>query len=129
MNEFICKSKIFIETSILFLDTLDKLKNVALERFLTTPLEEREKVEQTTNLNARLVSNESTIAKLEKELNEAIAERDTEVSLTNMIGNRVKELMYSPLRFPLSFEYHRTFDCLRHLLIMLITDDGLLSFD
>ncbi len=50
-----------------------------MERFLTTPLEEREKLEQMKSLNARLLSNETVIAKLEKELNDATAERDLEV--------------------------------------------------
>lgn len=57
-----------------------------MERFLTTPLEEREKLEQMKNLSARLSSNEAIIAKLEKELNDAIAERDAEVSLIIVIG-------------------------------------------
>lgn len=52
-----------------------------MERFLTTPFEEREKLEQMKSLNARLSSNESIISKLEKELNDAIAERDAEVRL------------------------------------------------
>ncbi len=56
------------------------LKDSAMERFLTTPLEEREKFEQMKSLSARLSSNEAVIAKLEKELNDAIAERDSEVS-------------------------------------------------
>ena len=51
-----------------------------MERFLTTPLEEREKFEQTNSLNARLSSNQAVIAKLEKELHDATAERDAEVS-------------------------------------------------
>ncbi len=51
-----------------------------MERFLTTPLEEREKVDQMKSLNTRLSSNEAIIAKLEKELNDAVAERDSEVS-------------------------------------------------
>ena len=51
-----------------------------MERFLTTPLEEREKFEQTNSLNARLSSNQAVIGKLEKELHDATAERDTEVS-------------------------------------------------
>lgn len=50
-----------------------------MERFLTTPLEEKEKFEQMKNLSARLSSNQTVIAKLEKELNDAITERDTEV--------------------------------------------------
>ncbi|CAF2818176.1 unnamed protein product [Rotaria sp. Silwood2] len=53
-----------------------------MERFLTTPLEEREKFEQMKNLNTRLSSNEAIIAKLEKELNDAIAERDADLLLT-----------------------------------------------
>lgn len=57
-----------------------------MERFLTTPLEEREKLEQMKNLSERLSSNEAIIAKLEKELNDAIAERDAEVSLIIVIG-------------------------------------------
>ena len=51
-----------------------------MERFLTTPLEEREKADQTKSLNTRLASNQSEISKLEKELADAIAERDAEVS-------------------------------------------------
>jgi hypothetical protein len=51
-----------------------------MERFLTTPLEEREKYEQIKNLSARLSSNEAVIAKLEKELNDVTAERDLDVS-------------------------------------------------
>lgn len=51
-----------------------------MERFLTTPFEEREKTEQSKSLNARLASNQSVISKLEKELADAIAERDGEVS-------------------------------------------------
>ncbi len=51
-----------------------------MERFLTTPHEEREKIEQIKSLSTRLSSNEAIIAKLEKELNDAIAERDSEVS-------------------------------------------------
>lgn len=50
-----------------------------MERFLTTPLEEREKLEQMKSLSTRLSSNETIIAKLEKELNDAVAERDSEV--------------------------------------------------
>ena len=50
-----------------------------MERFLTTPLEEREKSEQVKNLKERLSSNETIIAKLEKELNDVIAERDADV--------------------------------------------------
>lgn len=60
------------------------LRDSAMERFLTTPLEEREKVEQMKNLSTRLSSNEAIIAKLEKELNDAIAERDAEVRRKNM---------------------------------------------
>jgi len=56
------------------------LRDSAMERFLTTPLEEREKVDQMKSLNTRLSSNEAIIAKLEKELNDATAERDSEVS-------------------------------------------------
>lgn len=56
------------------------LRESAMERFLTTPLEEREKAEQTKSLNARLAANQAVIAKLEKELADAIAERDGEVS-------------------------------------------------
>ncbi len=55
------------------------LRDSAMERFLTTPLEEREKSEQIKSLSARLSSNEAIIAKLEKELNDAVAERDSEV--------------------------------------------------
>ncbi len=55
------------------------LRDSAMERFLTTPLEEREKSEQIKSLGARLSSNEAIIAKLEKELNDAVAERDSEV--------------------------------------------------
>ena len=51
-----------------------------MERFLTTPFEEREKAEQSKSLNARLSSNQSVISKLEKELADVIAERDGEVS-------------------------------------------------
>ncbi|CAF0890178.1 unnamed protein product [Didymodactylos carnosus] len=58
---------------------LKTLRESAMERFLTTPNEEREKVEELTNLNDRLISNERVIRKLEKELNDAIQERDTEV--------------------------------------------------
>jgi hypothetical protein len=56
------------------------LRDSAMERFLTTPHEEREKIEQIKSLSTRLSSNEAIIAKLEKELNDAIAERDSEVS-------------------------------------------------
>jgi hypothetical protein len=56
------------------------LRDSAMERFLTTPLEEREKFEQIKSLSTRLSSNESVIAKLEKDLNDAVAERDSEVS-------------------------------------------------
>jgi len=55
------------------------LRDSAMERFLTTPVEESEKVEQVNSLNARLSANEAIIAKLEKELNDAIADRDLEV--------------------------------------------------
>lgn len=55
------------------------LRDSAMERFLTTPVEEREKFEQMKSLSTRLASNETIIAKLEKELNDAIAERDSEV--------------------------------------------------
>ena len=55
------------------------LRDSAMERFLTTPLEEREKSEQVKSLKERLSSNETIIAKLEKELNDVIAERDSEV--------------------------------------------------
>jgi hypothetical protein len=63
------------------LGILKMLRDSAMERFLTTPFEEREKLEQMKSLNARLSSNESIISKLEKELNDAIAERDAEVRL------------------------------------------------
>ena len=53
-----------------------------MERFLTTPLEEREKADQTKSLNARLSSNQAVIGKLEKELADAVAERDAEVSFS-----------------------------------------------
>lgn len=58
------------------------LRDSAMERFLTTPLEEREKGEQMQSLNTRLTANETVIAKLEKELNDAVADRDAEVSHT-----------------------------------------------
>lgn len=61
------------------LDVLKLLRDSAMERFLTTPLEEREKGEQMKSLNTRLAANENVIAKLEKELNDAIADRDAEV--------------------------------------------------
>lgn len=61
------------------LGLLKILRDSAMERFLTTPLEEREKVEQMKSLSTRLSSNQTIIAKLEKELNDAIAERDAEV--------------------------------------------------
>ncbi|CAF2080759.1 unnamed protein product [Rotaria magnacalcarata] len=64
---------------------LKMLRDSAMERFLTTPLEEREKVDQMKNLSIRLSSNEAVIAKLEKELNDAVAERDAEVSQTLVI--------------------------------------------
>ena len=54
-----------------------------MERFLTTPFEEREKAEQSKSLNARLAANQSVISKLEKELADANAERDAEVSGTS----------------------------------------------
>ncbi|CAF1159711.1 unnamed protein product [Adineta steineri] len=60
---------------------LKMLRDSAMERFLTTPLEEREKDDQIKSLNTRLSSNETIIAKLEKELNDAIADRDAEVCL------------------------------------------------
>lgn len=62
---------------------LKMLRDSAMERFLTTPLEEREKLEQMKNLSTRLSSNEAIIAKLEKELNDAIAERDSEIKARN----------------------------------------------
>ena len=62
-----------------YLGVLKMLRDSAMERFLTTPWEEREKFEQMKSLSTRLSSNEAVIAKLEKELNDAIAERDTEV--------------------------------------------------
>jgi len=62
---------------------LKTLKESAMERFLTTPVEEREKIEQITNLNDRLISNEQIIQKLEKELNDAIQDRDTEIKAKN----------------------------------------------
>lgn len=62
------------------LDVLRRLRETAMERFLTTPFEEREKIDQIKSLNGRLVSNENEIKKLEKELAEAKAERDAEVS-------------------------------------------------
>jgi hypothetical protein len=61
------------------LGLLKMLRDSAMERFLTTPVEESEKVEQVNSLNARLSANEAVIAKLEKELNDAIADRDLEV--------------------------------------------------
>ncbi|CAF0814998.1 unnamed protein product [Rotaria sordida] len=60
---------------------LKMLRESAMERFLTTPHEEREKFEQMNNLSTRLSSNEAIIAKLEKELNDAVAERDAEVKI------------------------------------------------
>ncbi|CAF3787429.1 unnamed protein product [Rotaria magnacalcarata] len=62
---------------------LKMLRDSAMERFLTTPLEEREKVDQMKNLSIRLSSNEAVIAKLEKELNDAVAERDAEIKARN----------------------------------------------
>ena len=62
------------------LGILKILRESAMERFLTTPFEEREKAEQSKSLNARLSSNQSVISKLEKELADVIAERDGEVS-------------------------------------------------
>ena len=62
-----------------YLGILKMLRESAMERFLTTPLEEREKVEQMKSLSTRLSANEAVIIKLEKELNDAIAERDAEV--------------------------------------------------
>jgi len=75
---FIFNELLFFEK--ILLGILKMLRDSAMERFLTTPLEEREKLEQINNLSARLSSNEAVIAKLEKELNDAIAERDSEVS-------------------------------------------------
>lgn len=60
------------------------LRDSAMERFLTTPVEEREKFEQMKSLSTRLSANETVIAKLEKELNDAIAERDSEVCKENV---------------------------------------------
>ena len=62
------------------LGILSVLRESAMERFLTTPFEEREKAEQSKSLNARLAANQSVISKLEKELADANAERDAEVS-------------------------------------------------
>ncbi len=65
------------------------LRDSAMERFLTTPLEEREKLEQMKSLSTRLSSNEAVIMKLEKELNDAIAERDAEVrKLANSFNHK-----------------------------------------
>ena len=60
-----------------------------MERFLTTPLEEREKSDQIKSLNTRLSSNQAVIAKLEKELSEAVAERDTEVSTLSLLQQSI----------------------------------------
>ncbi len=76
----IFKKKKFFFFCRKYLGILKMLRDSAMERFLTTPLEEREKVDQMKSLNTRLSSNEAIIAKLEKELNDAIAERDSEVS-------------------------------------------------
>ncbi|UJR20707.1 hypothetical protein I4U23_023828 [Adineta vaga] len=62
---------------------LKMLRDSAMERFLTTPLEEREKGEQMKSLNTRLSANEAVIAKLEKELNDVIADRDAEIKARN----------------------------------------------
>jgi hypothetical protein len=84
------------------LGLLKILRDSAMERFLTTPLEEREKLEQMKNLNIRLSSNEAIIAKLEKELNDVIAERDAEVreiffSMKNSIHKSLQHISLSPL--------------------------------
>ncbi|CAF1050893.1 unnamed protein product [Didymodactylos carnosus] len=71
---------------------LKTLKENAMERFLTTPNEEREKVEEIRNLNDRLISNEGVIRKLEKELNDAIQERDTENGETGAYPHNSKTL-------------------------------------
>ncbi|CAF0877530.1 unnamed protein product [Rotaria sp. Silwood1] len=84
-NRFDAIKRILLNNNLLpqqkdIMQVLKMLRESAMERFLTTPLEEREKFEQMKNLNTRLSSNEAIIAKLEKELNDAIAERDAEVS-------------------------------------------------
>jgi len=73
---------------------LKLLRESAMERFLTTPLEEKEKFEQMKNLSARLSSNQTVIAKLEKELNDAITERDTEVKKEEKKREQKKIISY-----------------------------------
>jgi hypothetical protein len=75
----ILKKYIYIDEFDSCLGVLKMLRDSAMERFLTTPLEEREKLEQMKSLSTRLSANETIISKLEKELNDAIAERDAEV--------------------------------------------------
>jgi hypothetical protein len=78
-----------IYSFISYLGILKMLRDSAMERFLTTPLEEREKLEQMKSLSTRLSSNEAVIMKLEKELNDAIAERDAEVrKLANSFNHK-----------------------------------------
>ena len=82
-----------------FLGLLKILRDSAMERFLTTPLEEREKLEQIKSLSTRLSSNQAIIAKLEKELNDAIAERDAEVGEISSfsIHKSISHSNFSPL--------------------------------
>ncbi|XP_018959655.2 dynein regulatory complex protein 10-like isoform X2 [Cyprinus carpio] len=67
-------------------DGLCELREIVLERLLTTPAEERERREMMLEISLRHSANQELINSLEKEVAMAIKDKDTEIStLTNKV--------------------------------------------
>ncbi|KAF4113475.1 dynein regulatory complex protein 10 [Onychostoma macrolepis] len=73
-------------------DGLCELREIVLERLLTTPAEERERREMMLEVSLRHSANQELIDSLEKEVASAIKDKDTEISTLN---NKVQQLRSS----------------------------------
>ncbi|XP_052412093.1 dynein regulatory complex protein 10 [Carassius gibelio] len=73
-------------------DGLCDLREIVLERLLTTPAEERERREMMLEVSQRHSANQKLIDSLEKEVASAIKDKDTEISTLN---NKVHQLRNS----------------------------------
>ncbi|KAK2911169.1 hypothetical protein Q8A67_003302 [Cirrhinus molitorella] len=71
-------------------DGMCELREVVLERFLTTSAEERERREMMLKVSLRLSTNQELIDSMEKEVDMAIKDQDTETSLLTNTVNQLR---------------------------------------
>ncbi|XP_067264324.1 dynein regulatory complex protein 10 [Chanodichthys erythropterus] len=75
-------------------DGLCELREVVLERLLTTPAEERELREMMLEVSLRHSANQELIDSLDKEVAMAIKAKDTEISMLNNVVHQLKRSLH-----------------------------------